>query len=221
MRKVVWIAAVGCVFAMFAASLNAQTYQWKVRSDVTDVYVRSNPGGFMIGTLYANDSFRWKQTNGGDFWGRCGETAQMCGWVPSAYLTPGGTANIVCSGSGSTATGIGSRQYLLATLAKCVNDYVPGVFFIDSSSGNRVHIVAGLTAHLYGNYDGTSFHHQITTTALDSTANLDWRWISDSGEAVVVKLENGPWAYMRRDKLPTSLPYKDGVSRTDAQGQGI
>jgi hypothetical protein len=221
MRNVVWTAAVVIVFAALIPVASAETYQWKVRSDVSDVYVRSNPGGFMIGTLYANDSFRWKQTNGGDFWGRCGGTAQMCGWVPSAYLTPGGTANVVCSGSGSTATGIQSRQYLLATLAKCVNDYVPGVFFIDSSSGNRTHIVPGLTGHLYGNYDGTSFHHQITTTALDSSANLDWRWISDSGEAVVVKLENGPWAYMRRDKLPTSLPYKDGTSRTDAQGQGF
>ena len=106
----------------------------------------------MIGTLYADDSFRWKQTNGGDFWGRCG-----------------GTAQIVCSGSGvgSTATGVGSRQYLLANFAKCVNDYVPGVFFIDSSSGSRVHIPAGLTANLYGNYDGTSFHHELVT-GLDS-----------------------------------------------------
>jgi hypothetical protein len=174
----------------------------------------------MIGTLYANDSFRWKQTNGSDFWGRAGGTAQMCGWVPSAYLTPGGSATVVCGGSGSTATGVGSRQYLLANFAKCVNDYVPGVFFIDNSSGSRVHINSGETAHLYGNYDGTTFHHQITTTALDSSANLDWRWISDSGEAVVVKLENGPWAFIRRDKLPTQLRYKDDVFRTDSQGQG-
>jgi hypothetical protein len=219
MRKAVWIAVGFLILAALTSVAAAQTYQWKVLSSVSDVYVRSNPGGFMIGTLYANDSFRWKQTNGSDFWGRCGGTAQMCGWVPSAYLTPGGTANIVCGGSGSTATGVGSRQYLLANFAKCVNDYVPGVFFIDSSSGNRVHIPAGLTANLYGNYDGTSFHHEVVT-GLDSSANLDWRWISDSGEAVVVKLENGPWAFMRRDKLPTSMPYKDGVSRTDAQGQG-
>jgi hypothetical protein len=174
----------------------------------------------MVGTLYGNDSFRWKQTNGAYFWGRCGGTAQKCAWVASDYLTPGGTANVVCSGSGSTATGIGSRQYLLATFAKCVNDYVPGVFFIDSSSGSRVHISPGMTAHLYGNYDGTSFHHQITTTALDSSAVLDWRWISDSGEAVVVKLQDGPWAFIRRDKLPTQLRYKDDVFRTDSQGQG-
>jgi hypothetical protein len=49
---------------------------------------------------------------------------------------------------------------------------------------------------------------------------LDWRWISDSGEAVVVKLQNGPWAFIRRDKLPTTLLYKDGNYRTDWQGQG-
>jgi hypothetical protein len=211
---------VGAVLSMSAVQAGAQTYQWKVKSSVNDVYIRSNPNGFMVGTLYANDSFRWKQTNGAYFWGRCGGTAQKCAWVGSEWLTPGGSANIVCSGSGSTATGIGSRQHLLATYAKCVNDYVPGVFFIDSSSGSRVHIVEGLTAHLYGNYDGTSFHHQITSTSLDSSAVLDWRWISDSGEAVVVKLQDGPWAFMRRDKLPTQLRYKDGNFRTDAQGQG-
>jgi hypothetical protein len=220
MRNAVGIAVGLLVSAALTSVAAAQTYQWKVKSSVSDVYVRSNPGGFMIGTLYANDSFRWKQTNGGDFWGRCGGTAQMCGWVPSTYLTPGGTANLVCSGSGSTATGIGSRQYLLANFAKCVNDYVPGVFFIDSSSGSGVRVVPGLTAHLYGNYDGTSFHHQITSTPIDNSTFLSWRWISDSGEAVVVKEDNGPWAFIRRDKLPTSLLYKDGVSRTDAQGQG-
>jgi hypothetical protein len=80
--------------------------------------------------------------------------------------------------------------------------------------------VSSLTAHLFGNYDGTSFHHQITTTALDSSENLDWRWISDSGEAVVVKQQNGPWAFIRRDKLPATLLYKDGNYRTDSQGQG-
>lgn len=101
-----------CAIVAIAANAAAQTYQLKVRSDVPDVYVRSNPGGFMIGTLYANDSFRWKETNGSDFWGRAGGTAQLCGWVPSAYLTPGGSANVVCSGSGSTATGIGSPRAL-------------------------------------------------------------------------------------------------------------
>jgi hypothetical protein len=211
---------VGLLLLSITTSATAQIYQWKVQSSVTDVYIRANPNGFFVGTLYGNDSFRWKQTNGAYFWGRCGGTAQKCAWVASEYLTPGGSADVVCSGSGSTANGIASRQYLLATFAKCVNDYVPGVFFIDSSSGSRVHISPGKTAHLYGNYDGNSFHHQITTTALNESAVLDWRWISDSGEAVVVKLQNGPWAFMRRDKLPTTLRYKDDVFRTDSQGQG-
>jgi hypothetical protein len=123
--------------------------------------------------------------------------------------------NTVCGGSGSTATGQAARDFLLANWARRVNDYIPGVFYIGGDTGSRTHIVAGLTAHLYGNYDGVSFHHQITTTALDSSADLDWRWISDSDEAVVVKQVGGPWAFMRRDKLPASLPYKDGNSRTD------
>jgi hypothetical protein len=36
----------------------------------------------------------------------------------------------------------------------------------------------------------------------------------------MVKQENGPWAFMRRDKLPTMLRYKDGNFRTDNQGAG-
>src|SRR4029077_15246865 len=85
MRKAVWISVGFLVSAALTSVAAAQTYQWKVKSSVTDVYVRSNPGGFMIGTLFSDDSFRWKQTNGSDFWGRCGGTAQMCGWVPSTY----------------------------------------------------------------------------------------------------------------------------------------
>ena len=73
---------------------------------------------------------------------------------------------------------------------------------------------------LYGNYDGASFHNQLTTVALDSSAQLAWRWVSDSGEAVMVKQSNGPWAFMRRDKLPSQLKYKDGNFRTDWQGAG-
>src|SRR4029079_14445130 len=152
MRKAVWIAVGLLILVVFTSITSAQTYQWKVKSTVSDVYVRSNPGGFMIGTLYGDDSFRWKQTNGSDFWGRCGGTAQMCGWVASDYLTPGGSATIVCSGSGSTATGVGSRHYLLANFAKCVNDYVPGVFFIDSGSGGGGPIVAWRRGDLSANY---------------------------------------------------------------------
>ena len=44
-----WCSVVGFgVCWMLATGANAQTYQWKVKSTVSDVYVRSNPGGFMI-----------------------------------------------------------------------------------------------------------------------------------------------------------------------------
>jgi hypothetical protein len=128
MRSALCLVVGFILLSVIATSATAQTYQWKVQSSVTDVYIRSNPNGFFVGTLYGNDSFRWKQTNGAYFWGRCGGTAQKCAWVASEYLTPGGNADVVCSGSGSTANGIASRQYLLATFAKCVNDYVPSVF---------------------------------------------------------------------------------------------
>jgi hypothetical protein len=211
MRSCLRAAASVAVCLAVAQHVSAQTYT----VTAVDVYVRAAPGGFMIGTLYNGDHFRKQQSNSGYYWGRAGGTAQICGWVDAGSLTPGGTVNTTCGGSGSTATGQAARDFLLANWARRVNDYIPGVFYVGGDSGSRTHIVSGLSAHLYGNYDGVSFHHQITTTALTSSANLDWRWISDSDEAVVVKLENGPWAFMRRDKLPTNLPYKDGNSRPD------
>jgi hypothetical protein len=204
--------------ALLAETSSAQSYV----VTANDVYVRSAAGGFVIGTLYSGDHFRRQQSNGsGSYWGFAGGTAMLCGWVPSGYLNPGGSVSTVCSGSGSTATGQAARQYLLANYAKCVNDYVPGKYYTGGDTGTGVRIVAGLTAHLYGNYDGNSFHHQITTVALDSTAVLAWRWVSDNGEAVLVKLQSpGPWAFMRRDKLPAQLLYSDGNYRTDFQGSG-
>jgi hypothetical protein len=216
MPRKLWLAVGVALLALSSSPALAQTYV----VTANDVYIRSNPNGFAIGTLYSGDSFRRQQTSGAYYWGRCGGTAQMCGWVSNGSLTSGGSVSITCGGSGSTATGIDSRHHLLANWAKCVNDYVPGQWYIGGDTPNNVDINPGMTAHLYGNYDGTSFHHQITTVALDSTASLAWRWVSDSGEAVMVKQTNGPWAFIRRDKLPTTLKYKDGVFRTDSQGAG-
>ncbi len=218
MRKVLCLT-IGMLLS-FAASASAQTYQWRVKLSVADLYIRTAPNGFMIGTLYGGDSFRWKRTDNGYFYGFCGGTAQRCAWLGSAYMEPGGSAQTTCSGNGSTAVGLEARHYLIDNYAKCVNDYVPGKWYLGGDTGNRTKIVPGLTAHLYGNYRNGTFYHQITTTALDSSAIIDWRWVSDNGEAVVVKLKDGPWAYMRRDKLPTTLLYKDGVYRTDYQGSG-
>jgi hypothetical protein len=215
MPRRVWLA-VGVALMSFVSSASAQTYV----VTANDLYIRSNPQGFAIGTLYSGDSFKRQQTSGAYYWGRCGGTAQMCGWVSNGSLASGGSVSITCGGSGSTATGIASRQHLLANWAKCVNDYVPGVMYVGGDTPNNVNINAGMSAHLYGNYDGASFHHQITSVALTSTADLAWRWVSDSGEAVMVKQANGPWAFMRRDKLPSQLRYKDGIDRTDAQGAG-
>lgn len=209
--------AVGLTLGIAAwPTASAQTYE--VTSN--DVYIRAAPNGFSIGTLYDGDHFRRQQTSGAYYWGRCGGTAQMCGWVSTGSLTPGGSVSIVCGGSGSTATGLSARHYLLDNYAKCVNDYVPGKWYIGGDTPSGVDVSPGMTAHLYGNYDGNTFHHRITTTALNSSANLAWRWVSDSGEAVMVKQAGGPWAFIRRDKLPTQLLYKDGNTRTDWQGAG-
>jgi len=42
MRKAVWIAVGFLISAALTPAAVAQTYQWKVKSSVSDVYVRSN-----------------------------------------------------------------------------------------------------------------------------------------------------------------------------------
>lgn len=217
MPKKLWLAA-GCCLLVAGEATNASAQTYTVTAQ--DVYIRAAPNGFSIGTLFSGNLFKRYSSSGGYYWGRCGGNAQMCGWVSSGSLTQGGTVNLTCSGSGSTATGLAARHYLLDNYAKCVNDYVPGKWYIGGDTPNNVDILPGMTAHLYGNYNGTSFHNQLTTVALDSSAQLAWRWVSDSGEAVMVKQTNGPWAFMRRDKLPAQLLYKDGNTRTDWQGAG-
>ncbi len=192
-----------------------------INNGTRSIYVRAGPREIAIGTLYSGSGFRKQQTSSQDsryWWGRAGGNAQLCGWIDSSFLTPGGSTNITCGGSGVDAYGIPVRDWLLANLAKRINDYFatkPGNGTWLKSDGEGTNATANF--YLYGNYDGTSFHNQYSTLFPDDKFVL-WRWIHKSGEAVMVRLTNdgeSVWGFMRRDKLRTYLPYADGIFRDD------
>lgn len=183
------------------------------------LYVRSNPRGFFVGTLFGNSyghaSFYRQQTSGDYSYGYAGGNFQGCGWVETRWTQPGGSTPAGCDHAGFQGTGVASRQFLLTHYARQVNDYIPGQNLPLVNGGNSVRIKPGISAGIYGNYRGGS--HQNFYAEIDSSFPLAWRWVSQDGRSVAVNLwpgtEHAVWAFVLRAKLPDQLPYSDGVGR--------
>ena len=217
MRNASWLAVSVLAVTVFAPThVSAQSYV----VDADSLYIRLNPRGFFLGTLY-NAGFYRRQTSsdGNYFFGYGTGNFQACGWVEAAYLNPGGNTPAACSATGFQGYGAESRQYLLDTWARNVNDYVANAAtpLPLKDGGTVVHIKAGSVAGFYGNYRGGTFQNRYTGISLDSTAKIAWRWISDDGRAVAVNLNYGQpdamWGFIPRDDLPAKLPYSDGIYR--------
>ncbi|MGH8032724.1 MAG: hypothetical protein ACREO8_10260 [Luteimonas sp.] len=184
------------------------------------LYVRVNPRGFFVGTLYGNAlgnaGFYRQQTSGDYSYGYAGGNFQGCGWVETQYTTPGGSTPAGCAEPGFNGSGDASRQYLLTYYARQVNDYIPGQSLPLLNGGSPVRIKSGTSAGAYGNYRGGM--HQNFYFNIDSSVPLAWRWVSDDGRSVTVNANPGDeanaiWFFVRRDALPDRLPYSDGISR--------
>jgi hypothetical protein len=179
------------------------------------LYVRMNPQGFFVGTLYRNAGFYRQQTSGDYAYGYAGGNFQGCGWVETAWTVAGGSTTPGCTSPGFNDTGVASRQYLLANYASKVNDYIPGQSLPLANGGSSVRIKSGIVAGVYGNYRGGS--HQNFYFNIDENTPLAWRWVSADGRSVAVNLypgtANALWGFVLREKLPDRLPYSDGVSR--------
>lgn len=216
----------------FPEATLAQVYT--VRDGVTEVYTRLAPDAFITGTLYAGDRFsRQQNTSANDWWGRCGGSAQLCGWVNStsesgaSLFISGGLQILFCSGSGYTQKGIELRRHLIATTGYCVNDYVPGKMYIpEVETGERVFMKTGLNGYLHGNHVLNIFSHPYTNLGLLTSNNeLDWRYVTLDRNAMMMKLKGGPWGFMKRNLFPDQLPYRDKhtdgspIYRTDFEGR--
>lgn len=202
----------------FVPEVSAQSYV--LRSNVSQVSVRMNPGGFIIGTLYSSAGIYRTQTssNGYHYYGYCSGNYGGCGWVETTYIQPGGSTQAACFGGGFTGTGTASRIYLLDNYARNVNDYVANAAtpLPLRDDGQFVRIKPGATTGFYGNYRGGQFKNAYSGTLTDAHA-VYWRWISDDGQAVLCRFNLAPgydfWGFIRRSSLPDKLPYSDGINR--------
>lgn len=217
MKKVLCMAFGLVLLFSFTPSASAQSYV----VDADSLYIRLNPRGFFLGTLYRNAGFYRRQTSndGNYFYGWGTGNFGACGWVEGAYLNRGGSTPLHCSTSGFQGYGAASRQQLLATWANNVNDYVANAAtpLPLKEGGSVVHIKVGSTAGFYGNYRGGTFQNRYPGLTLDSNSPIAWRWISSDRRAVAVNLNygqpNAAWGFIPRDDLPDKLPYSDGILR--------
>ncbi len=211
MSKFLFAVAALVVLAPSAFSQTVTRYVVNPGSSAT---VRYNPGGFVIGNLYEGAHTWPTQSYSDSRWGRAGGNCNKCGWVYNSPLSPSGTGSATCSGSGRTDFGLPVRQGMVAEWAKTLNDYRPGTFFeAGVDDGNFVRVTANV--HYYGNYDGNTFRDQRTTVSVPANTAVYWRWVSKNGEAALVRTGGAQWIFIRRDKLPASLPYSNGNSYTD------
>lgn len=74
------------------------------------LYVRMNPQGFFVGTLYRNAGFYRQQTSGDYAYGYAGGNFQGCGWVETAWTIAGGSTTPGCTSPGFNGTGVASRH---------------------------------------------------------------------------------------------------------------
>lgn len=193
---------------------HAQTVTRYVVQSGSSATVRYNYGGFVIGNIYEGAHTWPTQSHESARWGRAGGNCNKCGWVYNSVMNASGTGTATCSGSGRTDFGLPVRQGMVAAYAKTLNDYRPGTFFeAGVDDGNFVRVTANV--HYYGNYDGTTFRDQLTTTSVPAGTAVYWRWVSKNGEAALVRTGGSQWIFIRRDKLPASLPYSNGNSYTD------
>lgn len=215
MRKL--LSVLVCLIFVFAPT--PQAYGESRYVTAQSLYVRLNPRGFFLGTLYVNAGFYRRQTSGDYAYGWCTGNFQGCGWVETAWTAAGGNTPLNCSTSGFQGSGADSRIYLLEKYAANVNDYVANAAtpLPLKNGGTSVRIKDGSVAGFYGNYRGGTFQNRVSGLTLDSNSKIAWRWISDDRRAVAVNLNPGTssaaWGFIPREDLPDKLPYSDGIYR--------
>jgi hypothetical protein len=213
------LAAALCAALPSAAGAADVRSGWhEVRAD--SLYVRSNPNGFTIGTLFTRSAHVENRhtdrffvidghVHGGYVWGYAAGDVDGCGWVAThRTLSPGGGGSAPgCAVPETTATGVGSRQYLLAHHAYTTNDYGPGrVEHALVNHGSGIRTIRATS--LFGNYDSRTgrLHDRYTDRALQigKGQKVSWRYVTKDRKAVMVEFGR-TWAFVPRDALPPSL----------------
>lgn len=201
---------------------------WHEIRRVDSVYVRANPGGFTLGTLFTSaapienrHTDRVFVVNGKAYkhevWGYAAGDVNLCGWVDSAgtlTATTGGSGP-PCAPSGPRPSGYASRVYMTTTTnyAYKTNDYMRGDLPKKKYPTGGTAVTVRKATPLYGNYDRSTgkFHDRYIGGGLSNLLGkqVAWRWETNDRKAVMVDYDNGlhhTWGYIPLWSVPTVDP---------------
>lgn len=162
-----------------------------VRHTVTsqDVYLRSYPQSWFIGTLYAGSTFDVQGAQSGYSWGYAYGNFTGCAWVLSSSLRVGsGPANAPDCGT--------PRRLPLDDSA-----HTPAEGIDTNGDGVPDRLTAPYTivcqsAGLYGNYRSGHRDHKYD---LPAGTPVGWRWTTGDGRSAAVRYDAGDtWAFVPR-----------------------
>lgn len=183
------LAAVGPVAAVGTA---APAGAVGTRHTVTaqDVYLRSYPQSWFIGTLYSGGTFDVQGEQSGYYWGYAYGNFTGCAWVSSGSVQPsGGTANAPDCGP--------PRRLPLTDSAHTPAD---GIDTDGDGLPDRLtapYQIVCQSAGLYGNYRGGQ-HHDHKYDLVAGTP-VGWRWTTGDGRSAAVRYDAGDtWAFVPR-----------------------
>lgn len=192
MRTLLRVLAAVAVAAAGTVTAAAPAGAVGVRHTVTaqDVYLRSYPQSWFIGTLYQGGTFDVQGTQSGYSWGYAYGNFGGCAWVLSSALSPGrGTANAPDCGA--------PRRLPLNDSAHTPAD---GIDTDGDGVPDRLtapYKIVCQSAGLYGNYRGGQHHdHEYD---LPAGTPVGWRWTTGDGRSAAVRYDAGDtWAYVLR-----------------------
>jgi hypothetical protein len=233
------------VFAMLCALLlhsgRAQAASsWYVPAATETAYICSNPNGYVIGTLFANEGF-YRPTAAagrsdnpavqGYIWGWAHGTANLSGWI--CYDTARPYDHVLAGGSASSHGPLAGERYEPNPAPDSYNylreRYAAFVNVPDGNDGTEIQLLN--RTPIYGNYNvatGVPSHpYPITLEAGDY---VKWRWVSKDLNMVMVGLRSGypnmpargvahnMWVFMPRSAFAgdhRSAPVQPAALRAD------
>jgi hypothetical protein len=182
------LVVLGCVLAV-AAPAGAVGSRHTVTAQ--DVYLRSYPESWFIGTLYQGSTFDVQGEQSGYYWGYAFGNFDGCAWVLASALTTGtGTANAPSCGL-SGRLPLGDSAHTPAAGIDTNGDGVPDRL-------TAPYQVVCQSAGLYGNYRGGA-HHDFRFTLGPGTP-VGWRYTTGDGRSAAIRYDAGDtWAFIPRE----------------------
>ena len=205
-RRLSLVAALAALAALFAiptpaAADGAKAGLHTIKAHT--VYVRANPGGYVIGTMFAGRSEHFdviKTSTTQYVWGYAGGDVHTCGWVPASALNPvkGAGHAPTCNPPRFAGTGAAARAYMQKFYSTRING-LPG-------GGTKITTPASAPqTFLYANFHpGSGLADPYTNLPIGPNTQVRWRYVTKAGpggQAVLVEYAK-TWGFIPIASLP-------------------